>query len=307
MRIVIAGGSGFLGQALSRRFLGDGHQIVVLGRHPEPPGAQSNLRAVQWTPNGEAGTWARELDGADAVVNLAGAGIADRRWTTARKKLLLDSRVLSTRSLVAALRSIKTKPSVFVQGSAVGFYGSFDNGPELDERSSPGTDFLAGVCVAWEAEAQPAALLDTRLVVLRSGISLSRLGGALAKMLPPFWFFVGGPIGSGRQYLSWIHLDDWVGLVAWAIANPSVSGPVNGCAPNPVPNREVARAIGRAVHRPAMATVPAFVMKTMFGQLATDTLLRGQRVIPRRALDLGYRFRFPTIDQAMPAAVKPPL
>lgn len=303
MRIAIAGGSGFLGHALSRRFLEDGHHVVALSREPGRAGDQPHLRTVQWTPNGETGPWSRELDGAGAVVNLAGAGIADKRWTAARKKLLLDSRVQSTKSLVAALRSIGAKPSVFIQGSAVGFYGSFDNGPELDERSSPGTDFLAGVCVAWEAEAQPAAMLGMRLVILRSGISLSRSGGALAKMLPPFWFFVGGPIGSGRQYLAWIHLDDWVGLVAWAIANPAVSGPINACAPNPVPNRELARAIGRAVHRPAIAPVPAFVMKTMFGQLATDTLLRGQRVIPRRALDLGYQFRYPTIDQAVPAAV----
>jgi len=304
MRIVIAGGTGFLGRALAERLLGGGHRVVLLGRDAAWSRGDSSLRAVQWTPNGEAGPWAAELDGADGVVNLAGAGIADRRWTTARKKLLLESRVQSTKSLVAGLRRSQTMPSVFIQGSAVGFYGAFDNGPELDERSSPGTDFLAGVCVAWEAEAQPVSMMGTRLVVLRSGIALSHTGGALAKMLPPFRFFVGGRIGSGRQYLSWIHLDDWVGLVAWAIANPAVSGPVNACAPNPVPNREIARAIGRAVHRPSMAPVPAFVMKTMFGQMASDTLLRGQRVLPRRAIELGYQFRYPTIDQAMPAAVK---
>jgi uncharacterized protein (TIGR01777 family) len=205
---------------------------------------------------------------------------------------------------VAGLRIVRTKPSVFVQGSAIGFYGSYDNGPEFDERSSPGTDFLAGVCVAWEAEAQPVAMLGSRLVVIRTGIALSRAGGALSKMLPPFRFFVGGRIGSGRQYLSWLHLDDWVGIVVWALTNPAVSGPINATAPNPVPNAEVARAIGRALHRPALAPVPALVMKAMFGQLAVDGLLRGQRVLPRRATELGYQFRYPTIDQAMPAAVK---
>jgi uncharacterized protein (TIGR01777 family) len=304
MRIVIAGGSGFLGQALTQRLIADGHEVVLLSRGCEAPSAPRRVRTVPWTPNGEAGAWAAEIDGADGVVNLAGAGIADKRWTSARKTLILTSRVQSTRSLVAGLRIVRTKPSVFVQGSAIGFYGSYDNGPEFDERSSPGTDFLAGVCVAWEAEAQPVAMLGSRLVVIRTGIALSRAGGALSKMLPPFRFFVGGRIGSGRQYLSWLHLDDWVGIVVWALTNPAVSGPINATAPNPVPNAEVARAIGRALHRPALAPVPALVMKAMFGQLAVDGLLRGQRVLPRRATELGYQFRYPTIDQAMPAAVK---
>jgi len=303
MRIVIAGGSGFLGQALTQRLHADGHEIVLLARGTKSD-AGPRLRPVQWTPNGESGPWADEIDGADAVVNLAGAGIADKRWTDARKQLILNSRVQSTRSLIAALRSVHRKPAVFVQQSAVGFYGSYDNGPDCDERSSPGKDFLAGVCVAWEAEAQPAAVLGSRLVVTRTGIVLSHTGGALKKMLLPFRLFVGGRIGSGRQTMSWIHLDDWVAMMTWVIANAAVTGPVNATAPGPVPNAEMARAIGRALHRPAIAPVPAVVLKAVFGQLATDTLLKGQRVMPRQAIERGFQFRYPTIDEAVRAALK---
>jgi hypothetical protein len=303
MRIVIAGGSGFLGQALTQRLHADGHEIVLLARGTKSD-AGPRVRPVQWTPNGESGPWADEIDGADAVVNLAGAGIADKRWTDARKQLILNSRVQSTRSLIAALRSVHRKPAAFVQQSAVGFYGSYDNGPDCDERSSPGKDFLAGVCVAWEAEAQPAAVLGSRLVVTRTGIVLSRTGGALKKMLLPFTLFVGGRIGSGRQSMSWIHLDDWVAMMTWVIANAAVTGPVNATAPGPVPNAEMARAIGRALHRPAIAPVPAVVLKAVFGQLATDTLLKGQRVMPRQAIERGFQFRYPTIDEAVRAALK---
>jgi uncharacterized protein (TIGR01777 family) len=299
MRVVIAGGSGFLGRALSERLLARGHEVVLLSRGAESFSERPNLRVVRWTPDGRSGAWAGELDSATALINLAGAGIADKRWTTARKKLILDSRIQSTRSLMDALRSVKTKPAVFVQASAIGFYGAYDTGPDFDERSSPGSDFLSGVCVAWEAEAQPAAMLGCRLVVLRSGIVLDRRGGALAKMLPPFRFFVGGPIATGRQFMSWIHLDDWIGLVEWAITNPAVSGPVNATAPKPVTSADMARAIGRSLHRPSVMPVPAFVLKTMFGEMALVCLIRGQRVLPRRALDLGYQFRHPQIDGAI--------
>ncbi len=298
MRIVIAGGSGFLGHALSEE-LRQGHEVVLLSRGAESFSERPGLRVVRWTPDGKSGAWAGELDGADAVVNLAGAGIADQRWTAARKRLILDSRMQSTRSLMDGLRSVKTRPRVFVQASAIGFYGSYDNGPEFDERSSPGSDFLSSVCVAWEAEAQPAAMLGCRLVVIRTGIVLDRRGGALAKMLPPFRFFVGGPIATGRQYMSWIHLSDWVGLVSWAIATPSVSGPINATAPNPVTSAGMARAIGHALHRPSLFPVPAFVLKTMFGEMAEVCLIRGQRVIPRRALELGYQFRHPQVEGAI--------
>ena len=302
MQVVIAGGSGFLGRALTDRLIADGHSVVVVSREAEGTSIGSpNLRAVRWTPDGGAGEWAGAIDDADAVVNLAGAGIADKRWTRARKELLLRSRVDSTRSLASALRTMKTRPPVFIQASAIGFYGSYDNGGEFNEGSSPGSDFLAGLCVAWEAEAHPISALGSRVVILRNGIVLSKKGGALAKMLPPFRFFVGGPIASGRQSMSWIHLDDWVRMVIWAIHTPAVSGAINATAPNPVPNAEFSRALGRALHRPSWAPVPAIVLRAMFGEMATDMLIRGQRVVPARTLQLGYQFRYPQIAEAMAA------
>lgn len=304
MRIVIAGGSGFLGRALTERLIEQGHRVVLLSREADSFSDVVNLRVVRWSPNGESGAWAGEIDGADAVVNLAGASIERGRWSTARKQVLEASRMQSTRSLAAAIRTVKTKPHVFIQGSAMGFYGAHDNGGEFDESASPGSDFLARLCVAWEGEAQPVAMLGCRLVVIRTGIVLSRKGGALAKLLPSFRMFVGGRIATGKQSMSWVHLDDWVGMVVWAIANPAVSGPVNATAPHPVTNAEFSRALGRALHRPAWTPVPGAALKLALGQMATDMLIRGQRVLPRRAIQLGYQFRYERIDEALVAAVR---
>ena len=299
MRIIIAGGSGFLGQALSTRLAQDGHAIVILTRDALEARAPGLVRYAGWTPNGETGLWAHELDGADAVVNLAGANIADKRWTRARKRVLRNSRVLSTRSLVAAVRAASRRPGVFLQGSAAGFYGAFDNGPELDESSPPGSDFLSRLTVEWEAEAQPASAVGCRLVYLRTGVVLSTAGGAMPKMAPPFKAFVGGPLGSGRQYLSWIHLDDYVGMASWTLGNPAVSGAINLTAPHPATNAEFSRALGRALHRPSFFHVPGFVLRLIVGEMADDTLLRGQRVLPKRARELGYRFMYEDIAPAL--------
>jgi uncharacterized protein (TIGR01777 family) len=304
MRVVIAGGTGFLGRALAGRLVRDGHDVAILSRGGAAGSAADGARAVAWTPNGDTGPWAAEIDGADAVVNLAGAGIADRRWTEARKRRLHDSRVLSTRSLAAAVRAARVKPRVFIQCVAVGIYGAHPNGATFDESSGPGTDFLAQLCVAWEAAAQPVAAEGCRVVILRSGVVLSRRGGALAKMLPAFHFFVGGRIASGRQYMSWIHLDDWVGMTIWTIENPAVSGPVNAAAPQPVTNAEFSRALGRALHRPSWAPVPGFVLNVVFGEMATDCLILGQRVVPARAIEMGYQFKFGHIDEALADAVR---
>lgn len=304
MKIVIAGGSGFLGRALTARLATDGHQVIVLSRGKPGLTEPSGVCFVDWSPNGKTGGWANAIHGADAVINLAGAGIADKRWNAARKQLLRDSRVLSTRSLVDALRVDAGRPSVFIQGSAVGYYGAFDDGPELTESSPPGSDFLGQMCVAWEREADPLTELGCRVVVLRTGIVLSRSGGALAKMLLPFRLFAGGPLGSGRQVMSWIHLDDWIAMVIWALEHASISGPINATAPNPVTNAEFSRAIGRAIHRPSWAPVPGFMLQLIVGEFANDGLMRGQRVQPARALALGYKFRYERIDDAMRAAVR---
>ena len=308
-QVVIAGGSGYLGRALAARLAREGHQVVVLTRaggasskfevrsSKEP----SRIRYAEWTPDGTAGPWAEEVAAADAVVNLAGAGIADRRWTESRKRLLVDSRIMSTRSLVAAIRGAGKRPSLFVQASGIGYYGSYEDGPALDESSAPGHDFLADLCVAWEGEAQPVQAFDCRLVTIRSGIVLSKDGGALKKMMPPFRFFAGGPLGSGRQQMSWIHRDDWIGLVAWTIRLPLVAGVINATAPNPVPNWEFSRTLGRAMRRPSWAPVPGFVLKLVVGEMAEVALLRGQRVLPARAQELGFAFRYPELKAALAA------
>jgi len=303
MRVVIAGGSGFLGRALIGRLTRDGHQVVILSRGDGALIAKAGVRVVSWTPNGESGPWAAEIDDADAVVNLAGAGIADRRWTKARKQLLHDSRIQSTQSLAAAVRAAQVRPRVFVQAGGVGIYGAHEHDRTFDESSAFGSDFLATLCITWEEAASPLAALGCRVVVMRNGVVLSRRGGALARMLPAFRMFVGGRIASGSQFMSWIHLDDWIGMTMWAVENQAVSGPINATAPNPVTNAEFSRALGRALHRPSWAPVPGFVLRLIFGELATDCLILGQRVLPRRTLELGYRFRFDRIDDALADAV----
>ncbi len=301
MNHVIAGGSGRLGLVLSAALAAAGDTVVVLTRKPGsgirplPEG----VREAAWTPNGSSGPWAREIATADAVVNLAGAGIADARWTPRRKALLRSSRVQSTRSLVAAVREQQTRPSVFVQHCAVGIYGSTVDDRVVDEFTPPATDFLGGLATVWEAEAQPAALLGCRLVTIRTGVVLERGGGALPKMVMPFRFFVGGPVASGRQYLSWIHVEDWVRLMMWVIRSPDISGTINATAPEPVTNREFSKAIGRALHRPSWAPAPGFVLRTLFGEMADAILIKGQRVVPKRAQELGFRFKFPGIDAAL--------
>jgi len=296
MRIVIAGGSGFLGTALTTRLLADGHDVVVLTR-----GGHGAPNFVEWQPDGSAGSLTRHVDGADAIVNLAGAAIEDKRWTPARKKLLEESRVQSTRSLVAAVGAASRRPAVFIQGSAIGYYGAHEAGPVFDETSLPGDDFLARLSLAWERAAAPVHDLGCRLVIVRTGIVLAKHDGALAKMSMPFKLFAGGPVGSGRQYLSWIHLDDWVAAIVWALTNPAVMGPINATAPEPVPNRQFAAALGRAMHRPSWAPVPGFVLRTIFGEMADTMLMRGQRVIPARARELGFTFKFERLDDALTA------
>ncbi len=256
MKIIIAGGSGFLGRSLAEHLVGRGHEVVVLTRSGGVPG-RTGARAVSWQPDESAtpGAWGAEINGAGAIINLAGAGIADRRWSRRRKDLLRTTRVLATRSLVAAVRAATTRPAVFLQGSAVGFYGN--SGDEiLDESFPPGDDFLGDLCVAWEAEAHAVTALGCRLVLLRSGVALARDGGALAKLVPPFLFFAGGPIATGRQYLSWIHRADWNALVTWALDTPTVSGALNATAPNPVTNAEFSRALGHALRRPSWLPLP---------------------------------------------------
>jgi uncharacterized protein (TIGR01777 family) len=234
------------------------------------------------------------------VVNLAGEGIADERWTAARQTAILRSRVTATRAIAEAIRDCAQPPRIFISASAIGFYGTTGADELLTEDSAPGADFLATVCQAWERETNAAAGV-ARIVFLRTGVVLARDGGALPKMALPFRFFVGGRLGSGRQYISWIHLQDWVEMVRW-ILRTDVSGPLNLTAPAPVTNAEFTRALGNAMHRPSLFPVPAIALRVLLGREFADALLLdGQRVLPARAQRLGFQFRFATIDSALHA------
>jgi uncharacterized protein (TIGR01777 family) len=240
-----------------------------------------------------------EIDGAGAVINLAGESIAGKRWTAAHKQRILDSRVAATRSLAAAIRSAAPPPPVFISGSAVGYYGPLGAAPAT-EATPAGSDFLAGVCERWEQEAMRVAD-RTRVTCVRTGIVLERDGGALPQMLPPFWFGAGGPVGSGRQYWPWIHRDDWIALVRWSMATPAAAGAVNVTGPQPVTNAEFARALGRALHRPAFMPAPGFALRLLLGEMADALLLSGQNAVPAKAKREGFQFRYPTIDAALGA------
>jgi uncharacterized protein (TIGR01777 family) len=303
MRIVIAGGTGFLGSPLAEVYAEEGHDVRVLTRGLAPgvskhdPGTGvPGVTRVGWAANGDAGPWADVVSGADAVINLAGESIADGRWTPQRKAALRDSRLMATRSLVAAINAAAPAPRVFVSGSAVGYYGPRGEEP-LAEDSPAGDDFLANLCVDWEAAARGASASGTRLALLRTGIVVERSGGALAKMITPFKLFTGGPIGSGRQYMSWIHRLDWLEIVRWIVETPRVDGPVNATAPYPVTNRHFSRALGRALRRPALVPAPGFALRIVLGEMASS-LVTGQRVLPARAKALGFHFRYPEIEQA---------
>ena len=284
MKAVIAGGTGFLGSALAASLRGDGHHVTIMSRRPRGPDQ------VGWTDRSA-------LDGADVVVNLAGTSLDSGRWNASRKVEILDSRVQATESIVTAMSEVSRRPSLLVNQSAVGFYGA--HGSEaLTEESPPGSDFLASVCVAWEAAAMKAAWM-TRVVVLRTGLPLDAAGGALPKLALPFRFFAGGRVGSGKQYWSWIHIDDWVRMVRWVIENPDVEGPLNATAPTPATNTELAGALGRALRRPAFAPAPAFALRLLLGEMADALILSGQRVLPAKATRGGFEFRYPDLDAAL--------
>ena len=296
VRIVVAGGSGFLGSALVDAWKGEGHDVTILTRQVRA------ANQIAWTPGTSDTTWTAAIEGADAVVNLAGERIAGKRWTTARKAAIRDSRVRPTRALASAIRSAARPPAVFISASGIGIYGARDEKP-VTESTPPGFDFLASVCREWETEAL-AASPTSRVVLLRTGLVLSKDGGALPQIALPFRFFAGGSLGSGRQYMSWIHLDDWVAMVRWAATEP-VSGPLNLTAPNPVTNAEFTRALAQTLGRPAVVTAPAFALRLALGEMADALLLTGQRALPAKALAQGFRFRYEKLEDALNAIYSP--
>lgn len=306
MNIVVTGGTGFIGGALCRSLVGEGHRISILTRRPGQVSrpTDEHLKSVPWNAR-DTGPWEQILEGADAVINLAGAPIAEARWTDARKQLITDSRVLTTRLLVRAMSQRSSKPATFISASGIGYYGASDD-RRLDEGAPRGQGFLADLCLAWEGEALRAAEFGTRVVIVRTGMVLEQDGGALPKMLLPYRFFAGGPIMPGSQWVSWIHRRDHIGLIQWALTTPTVSGPINAVAPEPVTMNTFCEVLGRVLHRPSWLPVPIFSLKILLGELGT-LLTTGQRVIPAKAIAEGYTFHYPTLEPALRAILKKPI
>lgn len=299
MRLVIAGATGFIGAPLCDELLAQGHALTVLTRSA-PRGSNSGTRRwLHWTP-GTLRDWDAALDGVDGVINLAGEPIADKKWSHSQRRRIEKSRVDATHSLVQACAKSKQKPAFLINASAVGYYGP--HGDEiLTEENPPGNDFLGSVCQQWEEEARKAEELGMRVVRLRIGLVLGPGGGALPKMAEPFKFFVGGRLGSGKQWMSWIHRDDLIRLIIFAMEHSEARGPVNATSPNPVQNKEFSRVLGQVLHRPAWAPAPAFALKLALGGMA-DMLLTGQRVVPAAADKLGFQFKHLGLRDALEAS-----
>ena len=299
MNIVVSGGTGFIGWPLCASLFQKGHRVTLLTRRIEAQRSYgSTVTAVEWNGR-KAGAWEHCLEGADAVINLAGAPIADGRWTDARKRLLTESRVLTTRLLVEAMSRRSSKPRTLINASGIGYYGTSDD-RVLDEAAAHGQGFLADLCLAWEAAAIRATEFGVRVALLRTGMVLEQDGGALPKMLLPFRLFAGGPIMPGTQWVSWIHRRDHIGLIQWALATPNVSGPVNAVAPEPVTMNRFCEVLGRVLHRPSWLPVPGFALQLALGELGT-LMTTGQRVTPAKALSGGYVFHYPTLEPALRA------
>jgi len=295
--VVVTGATGLIGRAVVDELVARGDGVVALVRDPEASGRRfgEGVRVVGW-PDISQPPGSDAVNGADAVVHLLGEPIA-QRWSDQVKRRIRESRVLGTRSLVSAIKAASERPRVLVSQSATGYYGPSE-AERLDEEAPPGADFLAGVVVDWEAEAEAATALGLRVVSTRTGVVLAPSGGALAKMLPPFKAGIGGPVGGGRQYLPWVHLGDVVGAILHGIDHDAASGPYNVSAPEPVTNAEFSRALGRVLHRPAIAPVPAIALKLLYGEMAV-IVLTGQRAVPARLLEQGYAFRRPELEPAL--------
>ncbi len=308
MRVIITGGTGLIGSALTKRLTKDGHEVVVLTRNPaKVTDLPSGARAVAWDATTSKG-WESEIDGAGAVVNLAGESIAGdgflpSRWSPARKDRILNSRVNAGKAVTEAFSRAQNKPSVLIQSSAVGYYGTQDetNQPPLTESAPAGTDFLADVCVKWEASTAAVEAMGVRRAIIRTGIVLSFEGGTLPLLALPYQFFGGGPIGSGKQPFPWIHIDDEVAAICHLIETPTANGAFNLSAPGVLTNNEFGKVLGKVIGRPHYLPAPGFAFKLGFGELADALLLRGQRAVPERLPTVGYTFHYPDAESALKA------
>lgn len=298
-RVIVTGATGLIGKALCQRLQQRGYAVVVFSRDPGAarlavPGA---AEYVAWRPE-ERGPWATTVDGAYGVIHLAGASIAGQRWTPAYKREIRDSRVIGTRGIVNAIGQARQKPEVLVSMSGIDYYGPRGDTP-LGEDEPPGSGFLAQVCIEWEREALRAETFGVRTVVVRNGIVLDRHEGALARLLLPFRLFAGGPVLPGTQWWSWIHLEDEVGIILLALEEERAHGPLNGTAPNPLRNRDFSATLGRVMGRPSLAPIPLFALEILLGEMAGPLLVEKQKVLPQRAVELGYRFKYPDLEPAL--------
>jgi len=297
MRVLITGGSGLVGRALAANLARDGNEVIILSRRPERIiGLPAGISAKWWDGH-TTEAWSSLVDGADAIINLAGENISSGRWTDERKRGILESRLNVGRAIVQAVEAAARKPRVAIQASGVGYYGPCGD-EEITEETPPGHDFLARVAVDWEASTASLEALGVRRVVIRTGVVLSTAGGALPRMLLPFRLFAGGRLGSGRQWFPWIHIADEVGAIRFLIESESAKGPFNLTAPAPLTNAEFSRFLGQRLRRPAFIPTPGFTLRLLFGEMAT-VILDGQRAIPRRLLQLGFIFQFPEAASAL--------
>ena len=296
MKIVITGATGFIGSLLADHLWRQRHHLILLSRKPPRESNVTQQEWVFWVP-GESGEWEEAIDGVDGIINLAGEPIAAKRWSDVQKEKIRFSRVETTKALVTAIAKTKQKPRFFISSSAVGYYGG--RGDEIvTEETAPGSDYLARVCVDWEREARKAESYGIRVALVRTGIVLDKGQGALAKMVAPFKLFVGGPLGSGNQWMPWIHIEDQIGLLLLLIENQNARGPFNATAPNPVTMTEFCKTIGAVLNRPSWATVPGGILTLLLGEMA-EMLLNGQRAVPQAATNLGYEFKYRNLLPAL--------
>jgi uncharacterized protein (TIGR01777 family) len=296
MKIIVTGGTGFIGSIVVDRLWNQFHSLVLLSRKPPAEVGVSKKEWFAWSPPA-GGDWEQAVDGADGIINLAGEPIAGKRWSKEQKEKLRSSRIDATRALVDAIAKAKVKPKFLLNASAVGYYGP--HGDEtVTEATGPGSDFLSQLCVDWESEALKAEAYGVRVAMIRTGIVFGKGRGALAKMVPPFKMFLGGPLGSGQQYMPWIHIEDEIGLILFLIENSQARGAFNATAPNPVTMEEFAKALGDVLNRPSWVSVPPSALALITGEMA-DMLLTGQRALPEAAKKLGYVFKYPMIGAAL--------
>lgn len=300
--VLITGGTGLIGRALTASLTEDGHEVIILSRNPErATGFTDGVQVEKWDGRTTVG-WVHLVDDVDAVVNLAGENIGAGRWTSLRKRRMLESRLNAGQAVVRAVEAAINKPRVFIQASGIGYYGPCGD-EEITEEMPAGQDYLARFAVDWEASTAELEELGIRRVIIRTGVVLSTEGGALPRMLLPFRLFVGGRLGNGRQWLPWIHIADDVRAIRFLIDNDAASGVFNLTAPTPVTNADFSRLLGHTLRRPSFIPVPSFILRLLFGEMAT-LLLRGQRAVPQRLMQLGFTFNFPNLDSALQDALR---